>query len=64
MKNANEIHTDAIQLHASQSLAIEKLVSEHSQTANTYGKLTALYGILNVIQEQINELESKLDSDK
>ncbi len=43
---------------------IEKIVSEHSETANTYGKLTALYEILNVIQEKINELESKLDSDK
>jgi len=43
---------------------IAKIISEHSETANTYGKLTALYEILNVIQEKINELESKLDSDK
>lgn len=59
---------------------IEKIVSEHSETAHTYGKITALYEILNIIQGQIaerfpyevldiiqkriDELESTLPTDK
>jgi len=42
---------------------IEKIVSEHADTANTYGKLTALYQVLNYVQTEINKLQTKLESE-
>lgn len=42
---------------------IEKIVSEHADTANNYGKLTALYQVLNYIQREINKIESELPSE-
>mgnify|MGYP005990935011 CR=1 FL=1 len=40
---------------------IEKIVKEGNDTANTYGKLTALYQVLNFVQTRINELQSELE---
>jgi len=39
---------------------IAKIVSENADIANNYGKLTALYQVLNYIQREINKLEDKL----
>ena len=42
---------------------ILKIAKESAEEANTYGKLTSLYQILNDVQKRINDIEAKLPKD-
>ena len=39
---------------------VAEIIKKNTDTANNYGKLTALYLVLNYIQREINKLESQL----
>mgnify|MGYP000844838989 FL=1 len=39
---------------------VQEIIKKNTDTANNYGKLTALYQVLNYIQREINKLEDKL----
>ena len=43
--------------------SVIKMVREKADEANTLGKLTSLYQVLNDVKQRINEIEAKLPKD-